>query len=1110
MRWFGRRSSLRRVTHSVAAGIAAVVVALLALGPVWIAIVAASIGFRAGGIALAAWAAITFGLIAFERHWRSRPAVVPLIPSHLWKVLPTLGSLAGTIKAFVPNLLRGVGFVGVPVGLAVALAWGSRTVQLVVVGICLVLFLAAIVVATARRQVVVGDFIETKVEETGDAPAVAVDLADLLRGEIARLADLLHVVGDRRAVNSGLAEQSALDATLSVDELSDFFKGPVIAESKFKLAGITLPLAPFLQLAGRLVASPRIIGRLHRDGDLLILTAQTTRGRRVSWRVDGSLGSTGAGADGEAGAVRADMVRELSLRIYTDLALDQRVRWMACQHFVEGLRFFRSCLRTPKDRKVNLRRAENAFLDALAEDEDFPLAYYNLGIVYTELLGLAEVAGRREEAEMRLSAAETSFGRAIEKAPGRWDCHFAFAQTQKRRKHDEVVVALCQHMLLWGSISLLQQARTRELLARALGDGRPVDAQREARRAVELALRHLMLTRLRRQSRRSADDLRACHAAEVVSACLLTYGRSVVVNELRADLRRRDRERLKRHVARIASLLSRLGDSRPEFQHFSGCHAVDIGDLEFAAEQLEDATRSVPTRPDYAADLARCLAEQLKEKPPPDGIDAGTRDRVLSPVYRALQAMAGTFFPAHDVAACRTVAEVFKVLAAHEGAGADVTPPDSEMSTYFNQLADELERKLKEPPSASSTSGLFLQELQGQSVKAPNKLRVAKLVGPYGQSAHQAFENLARGQKKKYPRSGTAAPGYVENFRLALRFAYEATSLNPLSTFAWETQGDIFAEFRDFENAREAWQRALLTDPDNPHLYDKIGLSHWNLAFQGGARVSLDSLKLAREHFDAALDLYGSDDFDPRILTHYRLGKLSAAMGDLPEARKHLQIVESAGNEQPLVGWVLLGLALLQRSRFSECEYYFQRVTTSGSKLASKIKDPVERARCILGDRLDEWLWPLALTRAWAHVGLALSWVERQGISREIEGELDAAEELLAALYEDSEDPVSHARYPTRLPATIAEVTARLPLLQPQTDLDAVTRKLEEAVSRFPYSRTYVILADVLERKSRTVPEDDAEALRERAETLRKLAEAFRVHLANGAELEHKQATLVD
>ena len=107
------------------------------------------------------------------------------------------------------------------------------------------------------------------------------------------------------------------------------------------------------------------------------------------------------------------------------------------------------------------------------------------------------------------------------------------------------------------------------------------------------------------------------------------------------------------------------------------------------------------------------------------------------------------------------VADVFEVLAQHEGPAADnaeEAPTDSEMGQYFRELADELDRKLKERPSAPSTSGLFLQELQGQNVMAPARLPVAKLVGPYGRSAHQAYEALVRGQEKKYPRSGHRRP----------------------------------------------------------------------------------------------------------------------------------------------------------------------------------------------------------------------------------------------------------------------------------------------------------------------------------------------------------------
>ena len=124
------------------------------------------------------------------------------------------------------------------------------------------------------------------------------------------------------------------------------------------------------------------------------------RDRPLSWRVqrDLSLTPQPPSASSEEPVIDA-MVRELALRIYTDLALGSTVRWEASEQFVEGLRLFRSCLRTPKGRKVNLRHAEDSFLEALAQDEKYPSANYNLGVLYTELLGLATAAGRDRGAD---------------------------------------------------------------------------------------------------------------------------------------------------------------------------------------------------------------------------------------------------------------------------------------------------------------------------------------------------------------------------------------------------------------------------------------------------------------------------------------------------------------------------------------------------------------------------------------------------------------------------------------------------------------------------------------------------------------------------------------
>ena len=110
MRWFRAQRRRRRMSRSAPALLAALVVAALYLGPVWIAIVATTASLQAGGVALIAWAIATLFAIAFGRRLGRRPAVVPLIPSSLWVVLPWLGSLEGTVKAFVLDLVRGAGW----------------------------------------------------------------------------------------------------------------------------------------------------------------------------------------------------------------------------------------------------------------------------------------------------------------------------------------------------------------------------------------------------------------------------------------------------------------------------------------------------------------------------------------------------------------------------------------------------------------------------------------------------------------------------------------------------------------------------------------------------------------------------------------------------------------------------------------------------------------------------------------------------------------------------------------------------------------------------------------------------------------------------------------
>lgn len=968
-----------------------------------------------------------------------------LIMVAVWRVVLVMARGLGRARRLMFTDFRAVTLLAA-MAPAIFFAIKSQWVAAAVAAGMWLLVLVFLAARAAADRLVIGEF-KTSVANQGPSAGAAVppvDLANLLLVEISRLGDLFKVVGDRRAVSSGLAHQQGLDPTLSVDDLVENLQGTVGSEAKATVGPLTIPLAPLITLFAKLLQAPRLSGALHRDGAALILTAQTSGRGGLSWRVEAAAAPTEPAPE-----VVSGMVEELALRLYTDLALGRAVRWEASKFFVEGLRSFRACLRTPKDRKVNLKRAEESFLAALAEDENFPLAYYNLGVVYTELHGLAVAAGRMVEAETRLNAAETSFGRAIENEPARWECYFAFAQTQFRHSRYDSVIELCSHIVQlepgWP-----YGARARELWARALLErGRPEEyreAVDQALRATRLALRSLARARLIcRPSPRGEDDPES-RCAELATGCLLTlsdiYSRQMPVVEdgARSRGRFRQQDRIRRRLQWLATLAPR-SQGKAELRFDFGQRALAGGHLDLAEEELSAAVRSDPTRPSYSAGLALARATRLA-----DGrceIDARERDQIVGLCLRALQGMAGAFFPSRDARACRIVAEVYDRMgsAAHG---------DHETALQLREVAAKVDRKLGESIGGASVSGVFLEVLQSADMPISSK------VGAYGEAVQRARAGLLAGTEMS--KSGNRV-GALTEFREALRCSERAASLNPLSTLAWETLGDVHRELSDFQNARIAWKQALGTDPDNPRLYDKIGSSYWHIAFQGRTRASRADLEQAAEHFNKALRLYGSGRFEEHVLTHYRLGKLNAALREFRRARMHLEIVEAV-DRPPVVGWELLGFAHLERRDFAECEYYFGKVVKQGERLNG------QRADLIIGDRLDEQLWPLGLIRAWGHLGLAITFAERDGNLPKADAHVDAAEALLATLELDPQDPAGDERFPTRAIAAVAECRGLILLRDGKID-EAIDR-LEDAVSKFPHSRAYLELGLALEQRALT------------------------------------------
>src|SRR5205085_11633057 len=151
-------------------------------------------------------------------------------------------------------------------------------------------------------------------------------LATLLVGEIANLRSLYGTV-DRRAIATAVQASRPLDATIRVEDVSEFLESAATTESKVSVGPLQIPIGIVLAFFGRLVRGPRLVGGVHVEGATVVLSAQLSQsGALHAWRVDRPLP---AGRPAARVDVPHEMVEELACRMFTELALGGPVRWQA-------------------------------------------------------------------------------------------------------------------------------------------------------------------------------------------------------------------------------------------------------------------------------------------------------------------------------------------------------------------------------------------------------------------------------------------------------------------------------------------------------------------------------------------------------------------------------------------------------------------------------------------------------------------------------------------------------------------------------------------------------------------------------------------------------------
>lgn len=281
------------------------------------------------------------------------------------------------------------------------------------------------------QRMVIDDFIDyTKVDETkssddnkakhpkSDSKSPTSGLADLLVVKLSRISELYRIVDEKRAIESECGAGKPLDANIKAEGTAELLKSAVSSESKLTLGPVTIPTGSITGLVGHIMQGPRIIVSLHmtkneKNEDIFFLTANMVGGKEsFSWLVqDQKSLEDDSGRDKRS---TNDMVIELAHRIFAKLSFDESnnaVPWRAVWNFNEGLRDYRDCLHSVKQRRIFLKQAEKRFIEVLEDDDDFDLAYYNLGVVYSEL--------------KQSDAAEISFSKAIELNQKRLEAYYA-------------------------------------------------------------------------------------------------------------------------------------------------------------------------------------------------------------------------------------------------------------------------------------------------------------------------------------------------------------------------------------------------------------------------------------------------------------------------------------------------------------------------------------------------------------------------------------------------------------------------------------------------------------------------------------------------------------
>lgn len=753
----------------------------------------------------------------------------------------------------------------------------------------------------ARTRVVIEEFVDYT---SADAKAVQ-GLATLLVAELGRLRELYGRVNDQLSVPPSVAvrtqggsaggEDAGAFLSVRADDVTEALQGAVASEVRIDVGPVRVPVGPLLSMIGRLARGPRVLGSVHytdAGGGPTLTTQIVGMSENFTWRVDAS----DLARHGGDRAFLNPMISELACRMFTDLTLRRTVRWRAAQSFTHYLDFYWESLRTPRNRASYLKRAEGKLLEAVAEDETFDLAYYNLGVIYSQLAdaeiraaeaseyvrhsdGDPEVAHRaRTEAAiaaftravaLNRERPEAIYGLAVHEFTSlvRTDRRGALLNQQDRNDRLEAVCRMCDR------VTELDRghAQAYDLKGLALqGLSRAFEAERCHRVAVRRSWRSLCraeyVDRAGRAPTETVLPSARANAAAALSNLANTHASQAVARSggLRRWLRFYRADRIFHQALTLTPPATRAATELER-----GRMRESWNRCQLAVEAYDAARRLEPTNPVYHAHLARAWARQNEvERARQAGESSLTR---LAPIYRrTIEPFATPSMLQIRERTLDVLEEAYKRMD-----HADGVKRIRALSALHEKLCELSERAAQRDGYEQTGAALGRMAKRYRDEGATFEYeQVAVVLGRvYGRFDNERAATFYSGLIEEFDSTRPRAivehalharhakalrrAGHREH---ALQAATRGVLANPLSAPVRRELGKAHFALLQFDEALEAWEHTLWLTPNDPVLHWKVAFCHWCIAQdRQEQRARLAALEDAARYFSQAARLSGPE-----------------------------------------------------------------------------------------------------------------------------------------------------------------------------------------------------------------------------------------------------------